>query len=178
MVEGERQGPVTKGVLTSLVSSHSLQPTTLVWKAGFSSWIEARHVPELSPSQDQSGQLVRPAARSIESRPPEAHQQVAAGQPDSHFHGLGSEVVQAVHGSRSYVGHAIGAAFLYYIGFYIIGLIANLVFLSGAHGSKRISGVTPPGTGCLWAVLIFHLGIPLAAAFLFLILAAAGALSL
>ena len=73
----------------------------------------------------------------------------------------GDEVVKAIHASKSFVGHAVGALVLYYIGFYVIGLIANLLFLSSAQKTMKITGSSPPGRGCLLFLFWTHLVIPL-----------------
>lgn len=81
-------------------------------------------------------------------------------QHDVNVGGMGDEVVRAVHGTKSYVGSSILTLILYYIGFYIIGLIANLLFLSQANHTQRITGDSPPGRGCLLFLVWIHLGIP------------------
>ena len=75
--------------------------------------------------------------------------------------GLGDEVVKAVHAAKSYVGLAFLTLLLYYVGFFIIGLICNLVFLAQANESRRIVGSSPSGRGCLLFLLWTHLLIPI-----------------
>jgi hypothetical protein len=74
---------------------------------------------------------------------------------------------------KSYTLKAVLTLVLYYVGFYIVGLIVNLVFLSEANSDQRASGVSPSGKGCLIFLLIFHLIIPI-----LLIFALAGVISL
>ena len=84
--------------------------------------------------------------------------------------GAGSEVVKAIHASKSYVGSAFLSLLFYYVGFFLIGLICNLVFLSQSNESKRISGVSPSGRGCLLVLLWVHLILPAIGILLFLLL--------
>ena len=94
-------------------------------------------------------------------------------EKSNQFSGLGNEISKGVHASKSYTGAAILTLILYYIGFYIIGLIANLIYLSAANKSKKISGVSPSGKGCLLFLLWFPFIIPV-----IFILALLGAISL
>ena len=91
----------------------------------------------------------------------------------NNFNGMGAEMAKAQHMSKSYVGRAFLTLVLYYIGFYVVGLIFNLIYLSAANKSKQISGVSPSGRGCLIVLLWVNLIIPL-----ILILAIAGVVSL
>jgi len=75
--------------------------------------------------------------------------------------GMGNEFAKAIHGAKSYIGKAFLTFFLYYVGFYFIGLIVNLLFLSQANESKRIVGRSPSGRGCLIFLLLSHLLIPI-----------------
>jgi len=74
--------------------------------------------------------------------------------------GIGDEVLKGIHSAKSYVGVAWITLLLYYIGFYIIGLIVNLVFLSKSKETMNITKRTPPGRGCLRFLLWSHLIIP------------------
>jgi len=73
---------------------------------------------------------------------------------------MGEEMVKAMHGAKSYMGHAFGAWILYYVGFYVIGLVANLIFLANTKETMRITGTSPSGRGCLLTLLWVHLVIP------------------
>ena len=84
-----------------------------------------------------------------------------AEQHNLNVKGMGDEVVKAIHATKSYVGSAFLTFILYYIGFYIIGLIANLLFLSDAKKTRQITGASPSGRGCLILLLWTHLFIPL-----------------
>ncbi len=92
---------------------------------------------------------------------------------ENKFQGLGGEIAKGVHASKSYTGSAFLTLILYYVGFYIIGLIVNIIYLSAANKSKRISGISPSGRGCLIFLLWFHFIIPI-----ILIMALAGLISL
>jgi hypothetical protein len=88
--------------------------------------------------------------------------------------GMGDEINKGIHASKSYVGSAVLTLILYYVGFYIVGLICNLVFLSQANQSQKIAGGSPSGRGCLVFLLWTHLLIPIILVILFM----AGVLSL
>lgn len=82
--------------------------------------------------------------------------------------GMGDEIVKAVHASKSYVATAFLTLLLYYVGFFIIGLICNIVFLSQSNESKRIVGASPSGRGCLVFLLWVHIVIPIILLILFM----------
>ncbi|MGC9316603.1 MAG: hypothetical protein ACP5KN_01035 [Armatimonadota bacterium] len=62
---------------------------------------------------------------------------------------------------RRYGGAAVLTWFLYYVGFGLIGLIVNIIYLSEARRHAQTSGTAPAGTGCLWALLVVHIALPL-----------------
>jgi len=66
------------------------------------------------------------------------------------------DVLKEIHSDKSYVGIAWLNLLLYYLGFYIIGLIVNLVFLSKSKETMNITNKTPPGRGCLKFLLWSH----------------------
>ena len=70
-------------------------------------------------------------------------------------------VKTAIASTKSYVGSAFLAWILYYIGFYIIGLIVNICYLSSANRIKRETGISPSGRGCLQFLLFIHFWFPL-----------------
>ena len=82
--------------------------------------------------------------------------------------GIGDEIIKAIHASKSYVGSAFLTLLLYYVGFYFIGLICNIVFISKSNESKRIAGVSPSGRGCLVFLLWVHIFIPIIVIMVFL----------
>jgi TRAP-type mannitol/chloroaromatic compound transport system permease small subunit len=84
--------------------------------------------------------------------------------------GLGNEILKGIHAAKSYVGPAWVTLLLYYIGFFFVGFICNLVFLSKSKESMRITGSSPSGRGCLLFLLWTHIIIPI----LILIIAIAG----
>jgi hypothetical protein len=57
---------------------------------------------------------------------------------------------------KSYVGSSV-VVFLLYCLCYIPGLIFNIMWLGEARKTKRLTGVTPSGTGCLWIMFIIGL---------------------
>jgi hypothetical protein len=87
--------------------------------------------------------------------------------------GMGDEVLKGIHSAKSYVGAAWLTLLLYYIGFYVIGLIVNLVYLSKSKETMKITNNSPSGRGCLSFLLWTHLIIPI-----IIILGLMGAISL
>lgn len=71
-----------------------------------------------------------------------------------------SDMQRAMAGSKSYVTPAVITLIAYYIGFGIIGLIINIMYLWDAHQQQKIAGHGLAGVGCLWALLI-HAILPL-----------------
>ena len=72
-----------------------------------------------------------------------------------------NDIKKAIHGSRSFIGPAFLTWLLYYVGFYIVGLIVNFAYLSSAKRSKIISGVNPSGRGCLILLIWIYFILPL-----------------
>ena len=56
---------------------------------------------------------------------------------------------------KSYLGEAFLALGLYYFGFGIAGLIANIIFLNNARRDER-QGILTRNVGCLQALLWVH----------------------
>lgn len=75
--------------------------------------------------------------------------------------GLGSELTYAMHANKSFVGAAFLTLVLYYLGFYIGGIIANILYLNSAGRTRSIIGFSPPGYGCLVFLIVTHLILPL-----------------
>lgn len=71
------------------------------------------------------------------------------------------DMVRALAATKSYYGAALLTLALYWLTFWIGGIIANVIYLNSASNTQRLSGVSPEGKGCLWALLITHIGIPL-----------------
>ncbi len=59
---------------------------------------------------------------------------------------------------KSYLAEAFISLVLYYLGFGLIGLIANLIFLSNARRDER-QGVITSNVGCLQALLWVHIAL-------------------
>lgn len=55
---------------------------------------------------------------------------------------------------RSFTGPAVLTLVLYFV-LWIPGLVANIVFLHEATQIEHITGYSPPGKGCLIALLVF-----------------------
>lgn len=60
------------------------------------------------------------------------------------------------------------ATIVLYCFFWVPGICANILFLVEAKSTQRRSGVEPEGVGCLWAMLIVMLILPLAVLALFM----------
>ena len=75
---------------------------------------------------------------------------------------------------KSYTTDAILILILYYIGLWIVGFIFNIIRLSEANQYKQEYRQDPEGIGCLWALLIWHIVVPILG--LLAILATGGAI--
>jgi len=84
--------------------------------------------------------------------------------PSSEF-----EMKRALASTQSFIGAAFLSWILYYIGFYIVGLIVNLSYLSNANEIQRQTGVYPNGKGCLTLLLLVHFWLPIIAILFFLV---------
>lgn len=74
---------------------------------------------------------------------------------------------------RSYVAPALLSFLLWWIGLGIIGLVVNVSYIREATDLARRTGRKQSGTGCLWLVLVFHMGLWLAACIVAIIIAVA-----
>jgi hypothetical protein len=59
---------------------------------------------------------------------------------------------------KSYLGEAFITLLLYYLGFGLIGLIANILFLNNARRDER-TGVVTRNVGCLQVLLWVHIAL-------------------
>lgn len=64
-------------------------------------------------------------------------------------------------GTKSYVGDAFIVLGLYYVGLWIGGFIFNIIRVSEVNRIKQETGVEPEGSGCLWALLVVHIILPI-----------------
>ncbi|UCD75553.1 MAG: hypothetical protein JSV91_01285 [Phycisphaerales bacterium] len=87
----------------------------------------------------------------------------------------GMGAAMAMH--KSFVGHSFGtlAAYLF---LYPLGFILNLVFLHEARRIRKVTGISPSGSGCLAALLLFFFWIPLIGTLAFVIMLTAGVLAI
>lgn len=53
---------------------------------------------------------------------------------------------------KNYIGEAFITLVLYYVGFFVVGLIANIIFLNNANRDER-QGLLVRNKGCLVALL-------------------------
>jgi hypothetical protein len=58
---------------------------------------------------------------------------------------------------RNYYGPAFLTLALYWLTFWIGGIIANIIYINSANNVQKTSGVSPRGKGCLWVLLITHI---------------------
>jgi hypothetical protein len=61
---------------------------------------------------------------------------------------------------KSFIWQSILTLILYYLGFWIIGFIANVLFIGSAKREKERTGRAPVGSGCLDGLLFFHFTLP------------------
>ena len=57
---------------------------------------------------------------------------------------------------KSYLGEALITLLWYYIGFWIVGMIANIIFLNNANRDQRM-GMMVENKGCLVFLLWWHI---------------------
>src|SRR3990170_1531829 len=125
------------------------------------------HVPPVVPQP--------PAPQPPTSKPPPYPPAPSSGaMTGDEFDRIGMRTLAL---SKSYVGAAFLTWFLYWL-LYIPGLIMNIVYLQEANRLRQATGVTPSGKGCLDALLVIYVWVPLAVGILALILAAVGAINL
>lgn len=63
--------------------------------------------------------------------------------------------------SRNYIGSGLITLALYYVGFFFLGLISNIILLSETEKSKRLNNGNPPkGRNLLIILLIYHIVFP------------------
>jgi hypothetical protein len=79
---------------------------------------------------------------------------------------------------KSFTGKAILTLVLYYIGFWIGGFIANLIFLNESKREARRLGRSPDGAGCLGILWFFHVTLPIIAIIILMIISAITGLSI
>jgi len=114
------------------------------------------------PNQPQEPQP--PAPQPIQQPTPTPYQQPAISnvQPN-----MQADMVRAIAATRTYYGAALWTLALYWIAFWIGGVIANIIYLNSANNAQKLSGVSPEGKGCLWILLITHVVLPIVGICLF-----------
>ncbi|MBL7107779.1 MAG: DUF4339 domain-containing protein [Candidatus Cloacimonetes bacterium] len=151
----QQTGPVDAAVVERLISSGDVTRSTKVWREGMTGWQPAMSTELGAMFPKNVPPPVSPPAITVPTQ--------RAAEQQNNFQGMGNELAKGIHASKSYTGAAFLTLVLYYVGFYIGGLICNLIYLSSANKSKRISGVNPSGRGCLIFLLWTHLIIPILA---------------
>lgn len=76
-----------------------------------------------------------------------------------HHQQQANEYQRIAAAGRSYTTPAIITLVLYWV-LWLPGLIANIIYLSAANEDKRTSGVEPQGRGCLIALMIVFVAVP------------------
>jgi hypothetical protein len=141
------------------------------------------------PAQQHGGGV--PVGQGYGGPPPHQGQDFGGAQQKS----IGREFEYALQANKSYVGAAWSTWFLYSFGWIasticalipplwpvapfasilggilgIIGIIMNIVYLNQASQTGKIVGRNPSGHGCLWALLIVYVFIPIALTVILLI---------
>lgn len=139
---------------------------------------ESAYTPEAASVQQQSGpdpytpetlpveprydnaprrDVVRLAAEQTRvARPTPPLNTIQPAQTQEQVYHQPQQVVVTVRQEKDYLGWAVLSLILYYFGFGIIGLIANVVLLGNAR-QDRNRGIETRNVGCLRAVLYFQL---------------------
>lgn len=100
------------------------------------------------------------------SKPPLYNQNLQKG---NQWQGMGQEMEYALRAQKSYAGSAWLTFFLYFIGLYIGGIIANFLFLSDAKRTAEVIGREPAGMTCLNILIWVMFYIPMILGFIALI---------
>ena len=108
------------------------------------------------------------ANETVEVAAPPAPPRVNPGV--AHANEVAAGVRAGVASNKDFVGPAFLAWLLYYIGFYFVGLIVNICYLSSANSIERDTGVRPKGKGCLQFLMFIHFTLPLIAGIILAIL--------
>lgn len=77
---------------------------------------------------------------------------------------------------RSYITPAVITLVLYFV-LWLPGLVANLVYYFAARHDERVSGVVPQGSGCITALLIFFIVLPVGGVAAIILLSLTGTLT-
>ncbi len=72
-----------------------------------------------------------------------------------------NDLVYAAYAHKSFTGKAFFTLVLYYLGFWIGGVIANFLFLGEAKRARNVTGMNPSGMGCLNFLIVTHFYLPL-----------------
>lgn len=96
-------------------------------------------------------------------------------QPQPPYYSAAEYQRQAAAG-RSYTTPAVITLLLYLL-FWLPGLIANIIYLFASSGDKRTSGVTPQGHGCLVALAVVFVLLPVAGMVLLIGISALGVIA-
>lgn len=71
-------------------------------------------------------------------------------------YGQGYDMQRALAAQKSYVSSAV-IIFVLYLFFWLPGLIFNVMYINDANKTKRMSGQTPSGVGCLYILLVLNI---------------------
>lgn len=114
-----------------------------------------------APAPTPPAPVAQPSAPAPAPQPAARVAQV--GQP-----GLGTELAVALAAQKSFTGQAFFVWFLYWL-FWIPGFVMNIVYMNEASSVKKITGVSPSGSGCLTFLFFVHVLLPLIVVVLILV---------
>lgn len=113
-----------------------------------------------SPAQSSEIEVSQTSGPPQVATTPPAQQQTETPASTVRNQEINVGVQAVVTPAQSFVGSAVLTWALYYIGFYIIGFIVNLVYLGSAKNIYRQTGVNPSGRGCLQFIFFMHFWLP------------------
>ncbi|MDF7808609.1 hypothetical protein P4E94_14260 [Pontiellaceae bacterium B12219] len=110
-----------------------------------------------------------PDGETCDNCNPKAEATISEPKMPSDTATMADEITIALHRNKAFVWQGLIALILYYVGFYIVGLIANLVFLSQAKKTSIIINENPPGFTFLKVIFWLHFTLPVILGIIFVI---------
>ena len=83
---------------------------------------------------------------------------------------------QRAAATRSYVTPAVITLILYFL-LWVPGLVANIVYYIQSSNDQALVGRAPDGKGCLTALLVVFVGLPVAVIGIFVVIALVGGIA-
>ena len=118
------------------------------------------------PQEPRQAQADQPQVVVQQPQQPQKPEQPSAQEQGQ---AISDGVAKGIALHKSFVSQAFLTLLLYYVGFYIVGLIFNVVYLVEANRIQKMAGQSPSGKGCLTFLLITHLVGPVLIVILFLV---------